>query len=762
MTTGADKEEGVEVRKILCLPPTGCSHCGLLARVKDDKIVGMRGNPEHPGSRGHVCRERFPHLIKWLEHPDQLMYPLKRAGERGENQWQRISWDQALDEIADKLKQIKAQYGAESLVSTEGIADIHGLRMRFLNLFGNPGNINCAAPICNCGKRAMCGALGGALPSNRGALTREAVTSSKAFFVLGRTIDQSMPMAWRDLRNYLKEEPRPKVVVIDPRRTKLAESADIHLQIRPGTDTAMFLAWINVIIEEGLYNKAFVDKWTFGFEQLKQRASEYTPERVAEITWIPAEKIRECAELYGRSKPATIITGLGLDMMGLNGMRAEHARLCLQAITGNLEALIYERPQGPGPIINGKMGIREAMLQMEEKCLPEQRKKQIGSDRFQLMAWPAYEITSKNYKEVYGIPQCMAGHNFVAHQPSVWRAIVEGKPYPVKAMITWSSNILVTAANTKLVYKALKSQNLELHVVLDTFMTPTALLADYVLPAASKFEKPYCTSYEDFLPMFEAGERAIKPMGERRTDYEFWRGLAIRLGLGDYFPWKTDEEFAEYRLEPLGMTFKEAATERYIISSEPWTYETINTKTGKPTGFATPSGKFELYSNVFKELGQDPLPFFEEPAESPIRTPDVARDYPLILTTCARVLPFFESMHHQLGMGLREQHPEPLVEIHPETAQELGIADGDWVYIETRRGVITQKARVTDSIHPQVVNAESNWWFPEQPAQEPWLHGLWQSNTNVLTMDDPDACDRLSGGAAMSALLCKVYKVPTP
>jgi anaerobic selenocysteine-containing dehydrogenase len=327
-------------------------------------------------------------------------------------------------------------------------------------------------------------------------------------------------------------------------------------------------------------------------------------------------------------------------------------------------------------------------------------------------------------------------------------------------MITWSSNILVSAANTKLVYKALKSPKLELHVVIDNFMTPTALLADYFLPAASKFEKPYCTSYEDFLPMFECGERAIRPMGERHTDYEFWRALALRLGLGEYFPWKTDEEVAEYRLKPLGITFKEAATEKHVIKGESWTYETINPRTGKATGFATPSGKYELYSNVFKELGQDPLPFFEEPPESPIRTPDVAREYPLILVTCARYLPFFETMHHQLGMGLREQHPDPIVEIHPKTAKELGIADGDWVYIETRRGVITQKAVLTDGIHPQVVNAESNWWYPEQPAQEPWLHGLWQSNANVLTMDDPDACDRLSGGSGHSALLCKVYKSP--
>ena len=276
-----------------------------------------------------------------------------------------------------------------------------------------------------------------------------------------------------------------------------------------------WLAWMNVIIEEGLYDKSFIDRWTFGFDQLKQRASEYTPERVAEITWIPAEKIKESARMYAQNKPSNITTGLATDQIGLNGLRVEQVRLCLHTITGNMELLPSSGPAGPGPIINGKLGIRDAMLQMDEKCPQEQRKKQLGSDRFKVMAWPAWEIINKYYQETYGIPLCMSGHNFLAHQPSIWRAILTGRPYPIKAMITWTSNPLLNAANTKLVYQALKSPNLELHVVLEHFMTPTALLADYVLPAASKFEKPTCNSMEDFAPVFSCGERAIKPMGER-------------------------------------------------------------------------------------------------------------------------------------------------------------------------------------------------------------------------------------------------------
>jgi anaerobic selenocysteine-containing dehydrogenase len=687
------------------------------------------------------------------------MYPLKRAGDRGENRWERISWDLALDEIAEKLDHIKSEYGAESLGVIEGTyrSDFYGIRTRFLNLFGNPGNIGCAGTVCMCNRTALGFALAGA------PVSIPNFNLANCIVICGWNLTESRGMIWESIQRRLRKETNPKLIVIDPRETKAAKIADLWLQIRPGTDTALFLAWINVIIEEGLYDKDFVGRWAFGFDALRERASEYTPEKVSEITWIPTEKIRKSARMYATNKPAAFNYGVATDEIGLNGMRAEQARVCLRAITGNMSAQGSETAFGPGPIINGKIAVRDAMLQLEEKCSPGQRKKQLGADRFKLMTWPTYEITNKLYKERYGIPQCMSGHNFLAPQPLVWQAILTGKPYPIKALITWTSNPLLNAPNTKRVYRALKSPNLDLHVVLEHFMTPTALLGDYVLPVASKLERPMCTTTEDFGPIVMCGERAITPMGERKSDYDFFRGLAIRLGYSEYFPWETEEELAEYRLAPLGISFKEAATEKYVITSaEPWTYEMINPKTGEPTGFATPSGRIELYSNVLKELGYDPLPFYEEPPESPIRTPEVAKDYPLILTTGGRFRPQFHSENRQLGMGMREQHPDPLVDIHPDTAGSLGIAEGDWVFIETRRGIIKQRARVTKGIHPKVVNVQSHWWFPEQPAQEPWLHGLWQSNANVLTMDDPDSCDPLTGGWPLRALLCKVYKVKAP
>ncbi|MBP1707874.1 MAG: dehydrogenase, partial [Chloroflexi bacterium] len=563
MAIESGNEKGIETRKTVCWPSPGCGGCNLLVQVKDDRIVGMRGNPDAP-TRGFVCRERFPHLVKWLDHPGQLTHPLKRTGERGENQWQRVSWDQALDEIAEKLKQLKAQYGAESLALAEGTyrSDIYGIRSRFMNLFGNPGNIGCTGSACYCNRIAMQIALGGA-PTGTGPIgSSESWKRNGCFVYCGTNIPGARPEGWNKIQKQLQKG-QQKVIVIDPRRTRLVDKADLWLQIRPGTDAALLLAWLNIIIGEGLCDRAFVDRWTHGFARLKERAAEYTPERVAEITWIPVEKIRESAHMYASNKPSSIILGLATDEFGLNGLRVEQARLCLQAVSGNMAMLVSERPLGPGPIINGEIGVRDAMLQLEEKCTPEQRKKQIGSDRFKIMMWPAYEITGKIYKETYGLSQCMSGHNFLAHQPLIWRSILTGRPYPIRALITWTSNPLLNAANTRMVYKALKSPNLELHVVAEHFMTPTALLADYVLPIASKFEKPLCSTFEDFAPTLACGEQAIQPLGERRTDYDFFRELAIRLGMQEYFPWKNEAELHEYRLKPLGITFKEAATQKY-------------------------------------------------------------------------------------------------------------------------------------------------------------------------------------------------------
>ncbi len=287
-------------------------------------------------------------------------------------------------------------------------------------------------------------------------------------------------------------------------------------------------------------------------------------------------------------------------------------------------------------------------------------------------------------------------------------------------------------------------------------MTPSAEIADYVLPVASWLERPFLGDMGGADCRIIGGEKALPSTiaGEydHRTDYEIFRGLAMRLGQGEYWPWENYEGSFDYRLKPMGMTFKDFMNKGGFYSPPPEyrKYEKI--------GFGTPTGKVELYSTIFEMLGYDPLPRYEESHENPISTPEVAREYPLILITGGRFHPMFHSEYRNVD-SLRRRHPEPLVQINPKTASEYGISDGDWVWIETPRGRIRMKCKYFQGIDPRVVHAEHGWWFPELPGEEPWLHGVWESNVNVLTDDEPKHCNKLTGGWPLKTALCKIYKV---
>jgi len=721
------------------------NHCAVLVHVTHGKITKIEPNRDHPTSRGHVC-ERVGYATKWLYHKDQLKYPLKRAGERGGGQWQKMTWDQALDEIAGYLGKMKEEHGSEALAVMEGTyrANPFWPRARFLSLFGNPQNVSHAGIICFLNDCAMDQATIG---DDVGAFQEIGKTNCAVFW--GQNPVHSFPRTMFSVRRR-QESGGLKIIVIDPRFTETAKLADIHLQIRPGTDCALAMGWINIIINERLYDSEFVERWTFGFDELSERAKEYPPEKVSIITGVPTNSIIESARVYATSKPACLFRGVAGDQFGLNSCRVEQARVALRALTGNIDVPGGDLLHEPGPVVGDRMLIRECQLQLAEQISPSQRQRQLGADRFRLMTWPGYELTSKRYEEVYGLPSPIM-HRMGVNPTVLWHAILEEKPYPIKAIITWGSNPLMWSPNTKLAHQALKSPNLGLHVVSEFWLTPTAQLADYVLPAASWLERPLCSTFEDMASVVFAGERPITPLGERRDEYEFWRELGVRLGQEDHWPWKTQEEVIEHRLKPLGMSYEEFVNRGCVAGARRYRkYETM--------GFLTPSKRVELYSIILEKGGYDPLPYYEEPPESPIRTPELTKEYPLILTTGGRTMPLFHSEHRQKGIGMRERHPDPLVDIHPDTALTLGISDGNWVFIETRRGKIKQKARVTEDILPNVVNAEASWWFPEMPGEEPSLHGLWESNANVLTIDDLELCDPITGGWCNRGLLCKVYK----
>jgi anaerobic selenocysteine-containing dehydrogenase len=503
-----------------------------------------------------------------------------------------------------------------------------------------------------------------------------------------------------------------KLIVIDPRLTYLAGRADIWLQLRPGTDTALALGMANVIINEELYDKKFVQKYVHGWDKFVKRAQEYSLDKVEQITWVPAEQIREAARLYATTSPASIQWGVAIEQT-INCIDNNRILTDLMAITGNLDI-----PGGnvfcvPAPIVPiGHYG-------MHRELPPEQRKKRLGGDIYKLANYIAV-LTPK----------------------AVWDAIFTDKPYPIKAMLLHGTNPVMTRANANEVYRALTK--VDFLVVSDFFMTPTAELADIVLPAATWLEFDDIGDYLFRHGYAFAREKAVQ-VGECRSDHEIFMELGKRLGQEEY--WGKDiAEDLNYILKPSGISWQELKEKGFLRS--PMTYRKY-----EQNNFHTPTGKVELYSTIFEKWGYDPLPQYREIPESPVSKPELLQKYPYILVTGFRSPSFFHS-EHRMVPWLREVQPDPVVEIHPETAAKQGIKNGDWVFIESPRGRVKERAKLTTGINPKVIAAQHGWWFPEIKTPD---HGWQESNINILTDNDPAGYDPTMGATNLRVLLCNVY-----
>jgi anaerobic selenocysteine-containing dehydrogenase len=324
-------------------------------------------------------------------------------------------------------------------------------------------------------------------------------------------------------------------------------------------------------------------------------------------------------------------------------------------------------------------------------------------------------------------------------------AAITGKPYSVTAAITLASNPLLSFPNTKRVFEALKT--LQLYVVMDYYLTPSAAIADYVFPASSTVAQPELWLTNSFCMACPQG---IEPLYERRNSYDFYRGLGIRLGQEAYWPWKTVENVYDYCLEPLGLTFKKLAGQYGLFGKRAYRrYEEY--------GFGTPSGKVELRSSIFEDLGLSPLPVYREPVWSPVGSPDLAQDYPFILITGSRFMPMYHSEQRQIEKA-RQKNPDPLVTINPETAAKLNLEPGDWAVISTPLGKIRQRVQISDAIHQDMVDLQHGWWFPELAPELPDLFGVFDSNANILCPDGPEFCSPEIGSWPHSALLCNIEK----
>jgi anaerobic selenocysteine-containing dehydrogenase len=712
------------------------SQCRMRALVKGDKVVKIQGDPTDPESKGQLTL-RGTHMKEILYAPDRLTHPMKRVGVRGEGKWQRISWDEALTSIAKRLNEIKHKNGAEAIHFLHGhyhSGDILGTYLpRLANLIGTP-NVSNPSHVCHLPRVFL------EFNYDLGVVVPPDVANTNCILLWGGN-----PEATNKPQEIAIKEARgrgAKLIVIDPRITSYAKQADIHAQLRPGTDGALALAMLHVIIKEGRYDPEFVEKWTVGFDKLEKHIEQYSPEKVEDITWVPAKTIRGMARMYATTKPACISPRNALDQH-TNASVSIRAIDILMAITGNLDV-----KGGNIILIPISMGLKD--LKLYDKLPPEAEKNKIGADK------SLYSKISKTWPST--------------HTPSVWEAVVHGKPYPVKAMFVMAANPALTCANSSVVEEALRK--LEFLIVVDQFMTPTAELADIVLPACTFLETTRFVTYDTHADhswnvhsRIALSPKVVEPVGESWSDWKIISELGRKMGYGEYFPWKTEEEAIDEVISPLGLTCDElrAHPDGIVMPLPPFLYTKFKGVFGtimrralklavfrnypemyrkyESKGFMTPSKKVELHSKQLEELGYDPLPVYREPAESPVSRPDLAREYPLILIAGSKLEAYTHSMMRNIPK-LREQAPENLLEINPQTASRLGIKGGNIARVESPRGDITCMAKITDGIDPRVVHL---------------YHGFNESNCNVLT--DHKACDPITGSVGMKSLLCRVKKI---
>jgi anaerobic selenocysteine-containing dehydrogenase len=682
--------------------------CGVLIYKKEGKVEKIGGDPECPIAHGTLCPKGIA-STQIAYHPDRLKHPVKRIGPKGSGQWEQISWDEALDTIAEKINGYKADFGAESIVMGYGTGrDNEAVIYRFANLLGTP-NVLTAGHLCYGPRISTSIITCGSNP------IVDYENDPDCVMVWGNNLVVANSDEYKGESLAVCVEKGAKLIVVDPRMTRLAARADIWLQLRPGTDAALALGMLNVIIEEELYDKEFVPKYVHGWDEFVERCKQFPLDKVADITWIPADKIQAAARMFAEADTAGIQWGVAIEQQ-VNCADNNRTLMALMAITGNLD-------RKGGQVLFETAKNRNASDFGAHKLLSkEQRDKRLGGERFRL-----------------------ASHFAIMNPKCVWDAILTEEPYPVKMAFFISSNPVLTRANASEVYKALEA--LEFMAVADFFITPTAELADIVLPASTWLEMDHVADFWKRHGYILPRRKAIQ-VGECRSDHEMLNDLGKRVGQEEYW-WDTFEGALDYILEPLDITFQEFKEMKYIRGE-------VNYEKYKEKGFSTPTGKVELYSTKLEEWGYDPLPTYNEPHESPISKPEMTDEYPFILVTGARSPGFFHTENRQLPW-LREQHPEPFIEIHPDTAAKLSIRNGDWVVIESPRGKVRQKAKLFEGIHPQVVGAQHAWWYPEKKKNN---HGWSESNINILTDNSYESCDPAMGATSVRTLLCNIYKEP--
>lgn len=695
-------ESGIEVRKTICSICNPLSHCGIDAYIKDGVVIKVEGSKENPHNQGTLCSKGAANR-QYIYHPDRIRTPLLKKGGRDSGEFEPVSWEDALDIIADRLLRTKETSGPESVAFYAGYPKwMRPFLKRFAHSFGSPNY---------CSESSTCSA-GALLASklNYGVAARPEIPKSKCLLVWSTNPFYSNTSTVRKLLDVM--EKGLKVIEVGPLITPVTPHADIHLRIRPGTSGALALSMAHVIMEEGLFDREFIENWTVGFEEYRAYTREFPPSVAEEITGVPADLIGQAARLYATTKPAGMLNGPNATVHHTNGIQNHRAITALVGLTGN-----FDRAGGnyvvPPAYLYVASGVVTRQQEFEQSRPWEKMPPRIGQD--------LYPVWCRLIPEAQAI-----------HLPFQIRS---RKPYPVRAVLSFGMNHRMWPGSD-FMRDSLKM--LDFFVDVDLFMTDTARLADLVLPACSSFERSELKFYPEQYVIWT--HPVIKPLGQSRPDVDIILDLASRLTPGDSLMKQGYEACVDWILAPSSL--KVSNLRKY-----PGGYPLKDVRMPpyekyEHTGFSTPSGKMEFASTILKDAGLDPLPRYQEPKLSQHSTPQVARKFPLILTTGARLPMYVHSRTFRLPW-IRRLRPDPMVDINPIDAEARCVSQDDRVRLSTQRGSIRVKANLTEVVPPGTVNI---------------YHGYPGADINQLI--EPDYLDPISGYPGFKSLLCEVTKTP--
>lgn len=775
------------------------SRCGSVGVVEDGRLVALEPDPSHPTGKAICAKGRAaPELVS---HPDRLLYPMKRTRPKGDPDpgWQRITWDEALDLTAAKLKEIAAAHGPESVVfsvsspSTSASDDSTAWISRLMNAYGSP-NLCGAMELCGWGRhQATTYTFGAAVP---GAYMPDL---DQAGCILFWGYNPNLSRLTHATATVEAVKRGARLIVVDPRRTGPAKKADVWLQVRPGTDAALALGIAGVMIENGWYDQEFIRAWTNGpllvradtgrlltqadldggaegkrylawnettgqpvpydpatgayesraselalfgtctlqtaegtiacrpaFDLAAELCRRYSPERVEAICGVGRDQVEAAARMLWEARPVAYYAWSGVEMQ-TNSTQIARAIAQLSVLTGSFDV--------PGGNVLFS-SVPSASVAGFELISPEQQVKALGRKDRPLGPSRWGHVTSDE----------------------VYRGIQEQQPYGVHGLVGFGANLLLAHADALRGREALK--RLDFYVHIDLFMNPTAELADIVLPAASAFEREALKMgfelNQQSMSRVQLRRRMVPPRGESRSDTEIIFDMACRLGLGDHF-WNGDIEAAyRYQLGPSGISLEELRAQPggVQVPLETRYRKYAEQENGVARGFRTPSRKIELYSETMLQHGYPPLPEYVEPAVGPVARPDLVERFPLILT-CTKNSLFCETQHRALP-SLRRQSMDPEVELHPAAAAQRGIQQGDWVRVETPDGSVRARARLNETLQPDVACGQHGWWQASPQIGAPGYDPFSPDGVNYNLLIGNQAIDPVSGSVPHRAYLCQI------